>query len=132
MITVCDVLWAASFCISGFGTDWYMVLQVTLMADNSRMEFQYSKLVSCVEPIKNNFPGASATWKLIQDAFAFLSDQSREDKKPETCRSKSKTCLVDVGKESLLTECAANGNATKCAESMEEIIDLISSEEIVG
>lgn len=77
MITVCDILHSAGYEFLGCGTDYYWVLEVSPIAGERIIPIQYNKFTTLLELIKNNFPGAASALKIIQDAFAALSNQKK-------------------------------------------------------
>ncbi|KAF6169641.1 hypothetical protein GIB67_004033 [Kingdonia uniflora] len=74
MLTVCDILCAASIKFPGCGVDNYWVLQLRPSANDSDIKSRYWKLVGMLRPVKNTFPGAELAFKLVQDAFTVLLD----------------------------------------------------------
>lgn len=76
MITACDILCASELTLDG-STDWYWVLQLSPKANSSHLRLKYNKLVSLLEGIKDDFPGAVSALKLVHDAYAVLTNASK-------------------------------------------------------
>ncbi|KAK9678089.1 hypothetical protein RND81_11G187200 [Saponaria officinalis] len=74
MITACDVLCAAELTFSDNEHDWYWILQLSPIASVSHIRLQHKKLVTVLEGIKKEFPGAVAALKLVHNAFFVLSN----------------------------------------------------------
>ncbi|PKA60867.1 Chaperone protein dnaJ 49 [Apostasia shenzhenica] len=76
ILAVCNVHCAAG---TKFGceVDWYSVLQVELMANESTIKKQYRKLALLLHPDKNKFIGAEDAFHLVGDAYKILSDPAK-------------------------------------------------------
>uniref|UniRef100_A0A5B7BN85 Putative DNAJ heat shock N-terminal domain-containing protein n=1 Tax=Davidia involucrata TaxID=16924 RepID=A0A5B7BN85_DAVIN len=77
MVTVCDILSAASNKVPGYDIDYYWVLQLMPSSALSDVRCRYQNLVSLLQPIKNKFPGTELALKLILEAFSVLSDRDK-------------------------------------------------------
>lgn len=110
LLTVCDVHCASLQKINGYEMDWYGILQIEQMADDSLIRKHYRKLALLLHPDKNKFPGAEAAFKLIGEAQRLLSDpvkrqmhdvKRRTYVRPPVVRVQSKqTNANDVGRQS--------------------------------
>ncbi|KAL2939653.1 DnaJ-like protein subfamily B member 14 [Bienertia sinuspersici] len=76
MITACEILCASELTLDG-EPDWYWILQVSPQATANQLRLKYNKLVSLLEGIKDDFPGAMAALKLVHDASAVLLSSSK-------------------------------------------------------
>uniref|UniRef100_A0A0D9V9T3 J domain-containing protein n=1 Tax=Leersia perrieri TaxID=77586 RepID=A0A0D9V9T3_9ORYZ len=76
MLSVLEVLCAASGHGRG-GVDWYRILQVLPRDDAGKIEAQYRSIVRQVEPVRDGLPGAEAALRLVNDAYAVLSDPEK-------------------------------------------------------
>ncbi|XVF08606.1 hypothetical protein REPUB_Repub07fG0017400 [Reevesia pubescens] len=74
MLTLCDILSAASLKFPGYGIDYYWILQLTPSATQSVIRNRHQKLVSMLQPIIRTFPGTELALKHIHDAFLVLSN----------------------------------------------------------
>ncbi|KAL5564814.1 hypothetical protein UlMin_027978 [Ulmus minor] len=89
MVIICEVLFAASIKLSGYGIDYYWVLQVSPSATFACVKFRYLKLIAALQPLKNKFPGTELALRIVEDAFAVLSDcekRSAYDLERNACR----------------------------------------------
>ncbi|KAF5204996.1 Dnaj heat shock n-terminal domain-containing protein [Thalictrum thalictroides] len=77
MLTVCDVLSAASLEFPGCKIDYYWILQLKPEANESDLRTQSQKLVSLLQPIKKIFPGTEMALQLVKSAFVMLSDREK-------------------------------------------------------
>uniref|UniRef100_A0A7N1A928 J domain-containing protein n=1 Tax=Kalanchoe fedtschenkoi TaxID=63787 RepID=A0A7N1A928_KALFE len=77
MMTVCDILSAASIKFPNFGIDYYWVLQLSPLCSESDVNYRYQKLVKALQPSRYKIHGAPLAGKLIREAFAVLSDPLR-------------------------------------------------------
>jgi len=77
MVAVCDVHCVAQAKLNGYDMDWYGILQLEATSDDSSIKKQYRKLALLLHPDKNKFCGAEAAFKLIGEAMAVLSDQTK-------------------------------------------------------
>ncbi|KAF0925492.1 hypothetical protein E2562_016684 [Oryza meyeriana var. granulata] len=79
MLSVLEVLCAAaeSRARPGRGVDWYRILQVLPRDDAARIDAQYRSVVRQVEPVRDELPGAEAALRLVNDAYAMLSDPAK-------------------------------------------------------
>ncbi|KAK6262019.1 hypothetical protein QUC31_007835 [Theobroma cacao] len=80
MLTVCDILSAASVKFPAYGIDYYWILQLTPPSTQSVIGKRHQKLVSMLQPIVRTFPGAELALKHIQDAFLTLSNNETRSK----------------------------------------------------
>ncbi|KAH6831520.1 hypothetical protein C2S53_019599 [Perilla frutescens var. hirtella] len=78
MLSICDVHCSAQRRLLGSEKDWYGILQVEKLADESTVKKQYRRLALILHPDKNRFPGAEGAFKLISEANALLSDQAKK------------------------------------------------------
>ncbi|XP_075509049.1 uncharacterized protein LOC142545641 isoform X1 [Primulina tabacum] len=78
LITICDVHCSSLKRVLGSEKDWYEILQVEKLADESAVKKQYRRLALFLHPDKNRFPGAEAAFKLICEANAVLSDPTKK------------------------------------------------------
>ncbi|CAL8127827.1 unnamed protein product [Prunus armeniaca] len=76
MLTILDVYVAAENKING-EVDWYGILSVTPFADHEMIRKQYRKLALMLHPDKNKSLGAEGAFKLVSEAWSFLSDESK-------------------------------------------------------
>ncbi|KAL6888601.1 hypothetical protein ACP4OV_009627 [Aristida adscensionis] len=76
LLTVCDVHCAAQSKINGM-VDFYGILQVQEMADETTIKRQYRKLALSLHPDKNRFIGAESAFKLVVEAHSMLSDKAK-------------------------------------------------------
>ena len=58
-------------------SDWYTILQVEPFAHINTIKKQYKKLALLLHPDKNPYAGSEEAFKLVGDAFRFLSDKIR-------------------------------------------------------
>ncbi|XP_051132191.1 uncharacterized protein LOC127252169 [Andrographis paniculata] len=77
LLSICDVQCSAKIRL-GSEKDWYGVLQVEKLADESKIKKQYRRLALSLHPDKNRFPGAEGAFKLICEANSMLSDPSKK------------------------------------------------------
>lgn len=77
MLAVLDVHIAAQVKLGINETDWYGILQVEPLSDDSTIKKQYRKLALMLHPDKNKSMGAEAAFKLIGEAFGVLSDKAK-------------------------------------------------------
>ncbi|KAL0426846.1 UNVERIFIED_CONTAM: Chaperone protein dnaJ 49 [Sesamum latifolium] len=78
LLSICDVHCSAQKRMLGSEKDWYAILQVESLADESTVKKQYRRLALFLHPDKNRFPGAEAAFKLICEANAVLSDPTKK------------------------------------------------------
>lgn len=78
MLSICDVYCSAQKRLPGVDKDWYEVLQVEILADESTIKKQYRRLALILHPDKNRFLGAEGAFKLITEANALLSDPAKK------------------------------------------------------
>ncbi|CAJ1976189.1 unnamed protein product [Sphenostylis stenocarpa] len=112
VLTICEVHNAAQKQLSPSDMDWYAILQIERLADETAIKKQYKRLALLLHPDKNKFAGAEAAFKLIVQANGVLSDQAKRslyDKKfavpvrgsvPKSTHSKKK-----VGQKTFWTCC---------------------------
>ncbi|XP_051120685.1 uncharacterized protein LOC127244268 [Andrographis paniculata] len=70
----------------GSEKDWYEIVQVEKLADESKIKKQYRRLALSLHPDKNRFPGAEGAFKLICEANSKLSDPSKKSIYDNTIR----------------------------------------------
>ncbi|EES04139.1 uncharacterized protein LOC8059390 [Sorghum bicolor] len=78
MLPVLEVLCCAAATGRG-GVDWYRVLQVLPGDDAARIEERYKSIVAQVEPAMGALPGAELALKLVDEAYAVLSDPEKRE-----------------------------------------------------
>lgn len=78
LLIVCEVHCAAQNNNIASEKDWYGILQVGGIVDESTVKRQYRKLALLLHPDKNKFVGAEAAFKLIGEAHVFLSDPRKK------------------------------------------------------
>uniref|UniRef100_A0A0D3EY48 J domain-containing protein n=1 Tax=Oryza barthii TaxID=65489 RepID=A0A0D3EY48_9ORYZ len=85
MLSVLEVLCAAAETRArrpglgrGRGVDWYRILQVLPRDDAAKIDAQYRSIVRQVEPVRDDLPGAEAALRLVNDAYAVLSDPAKK------------------------------------------------------
>ncbi|XP_075517561.1 uncharacterized protein LOC142551934 [Primulina tabacum] len=94
LITVCDVHCSSLKRVLGSEKDWYEILQVEKLADESTVKKQYRRLALFLHPDKNRFPGAEAAFKLICEANAVLSDPTKKALYDSKIRALSRSAPV--------------------------------------
>ncbi|KAF9618941.1 hypothetical protein IFM89_002936 [Coptis chinensis] len=77
MLTVCDILSAASLEFPGCNIDFYWILQLKPSANETDLRTRSQKLVSLMQPIKKSFPGTELALQLVKSAFVMLSDKEK-------------------------------------------------------
>ncbi|XP_051113157.1 uncharacterized protein LOC127239170 [Andrographis paniculata] len=77
LLSICDVQCSTQNRL-GSEKDWYGILQVEKLADESKIKKQYRRLTLSLHPDKNRFPGAEGAFKLIYEANSKLSDPSKK------------------------------------------------------
>ncbi|ESW19848.1 hypothetical protein PHAVU_006G160400 [Phaseolus vulgaris] len=80
MLIVCDVHCFAEQKLFGNEMDWYKILQIELMADDTTIRKQYRKFALQLHPDKNKFAGAEAAFKLIGEAQRVLLDGEKRSR----------------------------------------------------
>ncbi|CAM8896999.1 unnamed protein product [Rhodiola kirilowii] len=75
ILAVCEVHCSAQNKINGSDANWYDVLQIEKMADETTIKKQYRKLALLLHPDKNKFAGAEDAFKLIGEANRVLSNK---------------------------------------------------------
>ncbi|GMI88834.1 hypothetical protein like AT3G04980 [Hibiscus trionum] len=80
LLTLCDVHHCAKHKVYGSEMDWYGILQLERSADEGSVKKQYRKLALLLHPDKNKFAGADAAFKLIGEANAVLTDQTKRSR----------------------------------------------------
>ncbi|EYU23667.1 hypothetical protein ABFS82_11G086200 [Erythranthe guttata] len=78
LLSICTVHCSAENGLLGSEKDWYGILQVEKLADESMIKKQYRRLALTLHPDKNRFPGAESAFKLICEANAVLSDPAKK------------------------------------------------------
>ncbi|KAF9609508.1 hypothetical protein IFM89_016869 [Coptis chinensis] len=84
MLTVCDILSAASLEFPGCNIDFYWILQLKPSANETDLRTRSQKLVSLMQPIKKSFPGTELALQLVKSAEVFdcvVSGQSSSGNK---------------------------------------------------
>ncbi|CAK7336821.1 unnamed protein product [Dovyalis caffra] len=77
MLTLCEILSAASIELPGCGIDYYWVLQVMPSASSSEISCRYQRLVTLLQSIEKKFPCIELALKLLKDALIVLGDQKK-------------------------------------------------------
>ncbi|GLT38773.1 hypothetical protein SLA2020_129990 [Shorea laevis] len=76
MLTTIDVYISAANKVAG-EVDWYKILDVNPSADDETVKKQYRKLALLLHPDKNKSVDADGAFKLVSEAWSFLSDKAR-------------------------------------------------------
>ncbi|GAV66218.1 DnaJ domain-containing protein/DUF3444 domain-containing protein [Cephalotus follicularis] len=76
LLTTIDVYMSAEKKLGG-EVDWYGVLGVKLFADDDTVKKHYRKLALMLHPDKNKSIGADGAFKLVSEAWSFLSDRAK-------------------------------------------------------
>ncbi|GJN16872.1 hypothetical protein PR202_gb03896 [Eleusine coracana subsp. coracana] len=79
----------------GRGVDWYRVLQVLPGDADARIEAQYRNIVAHVEPVAGDLPGAGSALRLVNEAYAVLSDPDKRAR--FNSRDKFAEFVISVG-----------------------------------
>ncbi|GJM92000.1 hypothetical protein PR202_ga08423 [Eleusine coracana subsp. coracana] len=95
MLYVLEVLCAAGEAHPGRGVDWYRVLQVLPGDADARIEAQYRNIVAHVEPVAGDLPGAGSALRLVNEAYAVLSDPDKRAR--FNSRDKFAEFVISVG-----------------------------------
>uniref|UniRef100_A0A0D3HN87 J domain-containing protein n=1 Tax=Oryza barthii TaxID=65489 RepID=A0A0D3HN87_9ORYZ len=98
LLTVCEVLSSAEAKISG-ELDWYGVLQVDKMADETVIRKQYNILSYRLHPDNNTLFGAEAAFRFVSEAHAVLSDHAKRslyDTKRQQTKQIGAKCKVQI------------------------------------
>nr|KYP72136.1 Chaperone protein dnaJ 49 [Cajanus cajan] len=74
LLTTLDVYISSEKKING-EVDWYGILGVVPFANEEMVRKQYRKLALTLHPDKNKSPGAEGAFKLVSEAWSFLSDK---------------------------------------------------------
>lgn len=74
MLTVCEILCSANTSGTGHEVDWYRVLQLLPLDGPATVETQYQDILSVLEPVTDDIPGAAQALQLVEDAYNVLSD----------------------------------------------------------
>ncbi|QCE07385.1 uncharacterized protein LOC114190565 [Vigna unguiculata] len=77
VLTICEVHNAAQTQLSPTEMDWYAILQIERLADETAIKKQYKRLALLLHPDKNKFAGAETAFKLVGQANGVLSDQAK-------------------------------------------------------
>ncbi|PSR89453.1 DnaJ subfamily B member like [Actinidia chinensis var. chinensis] len=72
-----DVYVSAETKVNG-EVDWYGVLRVDPLADDETLRRHYRKLALSLHPDKNKSVGADGAFKIISEAWSFLSDKAKK------------------------------------------------------
>lgn len=83
--------------------DWYRVLAVDPMADESTIRKQYRKLALTVHPDRNKSVGADGAFKIVSEAWTLLSDKGRRILYDQQRNQRSIYEQVSHGKSSVPT-----------------------------
>ncbi|KAK1383793.1 J domain-containing protein [Heracleum sosnowskyi] len=78
LVSVCEVHCSAQTNRVASEKDWYAILQIGRIVDESTIKRQYRKLALLLHPDKNKVVGAEAAFKLIGEANAFLLDPEKK------------------------------------------------------
>lgn len=62
LLSVCDVHCSARKKMLGVDKDWYAILQIEQLVDESTVKKQYKRLALVLHPDKNRLPGAEAAF----------------------------------------------------------------------
>ncbi|KAK9274659.1 hypothetical protein L1049_021910 [Liquidambar formosana] len=62
---------------AGGSPDWYKILQIEPFSHTNTIRKQYKRLALTLHPDKNSFVASEEAFKLVGDAFRFLSDKIR-------------------------------------------------------
>ncbi|XP_044505470.1 uncharacterized protein LOC123225534 [Mangifera indica] len=76
LLTIIDVYVSAEKRING-EADWYAILGTNPRVDDETVRKQYRKLALALHPDKNKATGADGAFKLVSEAWSFLSDKSK-------------------------------------------------------
>jgi Domain of unknown function (DUF3444) len=74
MLTVCEILCSANTFCAGHEVDWYRVLQLLPLDGPETVERQYRDMLSVLEPVQDDIPGAGLALQFVEDAYNVLSD----------------------------------------------------------
>ncbi|ESW16770.1 hypothetical protein PHAVU_007G183700 [Phaseolus vulgaris] len=77
VLAICEVHNAAKRKLSPSDMDWYAILQIERLADETAIKKQYRRLALLLHPDKNKFSGAETAFKLVGQANGVLSDQAK-------------------------------------------------------
>ncbi|KAM5573576.1 hypothetical protein ABKV19_013221 [Rosa sericea] len=77
MVTAFEILRTAHKNAAPTNPDWYKILQVEPFAHINTIKTQYKKLAFLLHPDKNPHLGSDEAFKLVGEAFRFLSDRIR-------------------------------------------------------
>ncbi|XP_065870615.1 uncharacterized protein [Euphorbia lathyris] len=91
LLMVCDVLCAAENKLCGSEMDWYGILQIERLSDESVVKKQFRKLALSLHPDKNKFAGAEAAFKLIGQANRVLMDPTKRPLYDKKCGGASRS-----------------------------------------
>lgn len=89
--------------------DWYRILQVEPFAHINTIKKQYKKLALILHPDKNPYSGSEEAFKLVGEAFRFLSDKVRRteyDLKLRIRIQDEKIGVADAERETFWTACS--------------------------
>uniref|UniRef100_I1R131 J domain-containing protein n=1 Tax=Oryza glaberrima TaxID=4538 RepID=I1R131_ORYGL len=113
LLTVCEVLSSAEAKISG-ELDWYGVLQVDKMADETVIRKQYNILSYRLHPDNNTLFGAEAAFRFVSEAHAVLSDHAKRS----LYDTKRQRASREVAKEATQPPNKTEANINNLAGSM--------------
>ncbi|KAJ4757691.1 DNAJ heat shock N-terminal domain-containing protein-like [Rhynchospora pubera] len=74
MLTICEILCSATTSGTGNEVDWYRVLQLLPIDGPATVEAQYRDMLSVLEPVIDDIPGARLALQFVKDAYNVISD----------------------------------------------------------
>lgn len=113
LLIICEVLSSAEAKISG-ELDWYGVLQVDKMADETVIRWQYNILSYRLHPDNNTLFGAEAAFRFVSEAHAILSDHVKRS----LYDTKRQCASREVAKEATQPPNKTDSNISNVAGSM--------------
>ncbi|KAF2911391.1 hypothetical protein DAI22_11g176100 [Oryza sativa Japonica Group] len=113
LLIICEVLSSAEAKISG-ELDWYGVLQVDKMADETVIRRQYNILSYRLHPDNNTLFGAEAAFRFVSEAHAILSDHVKRS----LYDTKRQCASREVAKEATQPPNKTDSNISNVAGSM--------------
>ncbi|XP_065852248.1 uncharacterized protein [Euphorbia lathyris] len=90
LLMVCNVHCSAEKKLYGAEMDWYGIMQIERLSDESLVKKQFRKLALLLHPDKNKFAGAEAAFKLICEANKVLTDPTKRSLHDMRCRGASR------------------------------------------